>query len=139
MGLKFSFALHILYFSQNFLRTCVCSERTTASIMPGETSNGQSNFNKQEVSLYAHLYEKYVEIKNVDGTDEITPDKYNCHNGGVVLEYVDCRSQPTCTGKRIFLRQNTTSVWDDVLRMCQDAGGTWTQEMAIQVESQLLV
>ncbi|GBC09011.1 hypothetical protein RclHR1_08540010 [Rhizophagus clarus] len=107
--------------------------------MPGETSNSQSNFNKQEVSLYAHLYEKYVEIKNVDGTVEITPDKYNWHNGGVVLEYVDCRPQPTCSGKRILLRQNTASLWDDVLRINQDAGGTLTQEMAIQVESQLLL
>ncbi|POG72395.1 hypothetical protein GLOIN_2v1166165 [Rhizophagus irregularis DAOM 181602=DAOM 197198] len=106
--------------------------------MPGETLNNQSNFNKQEVSLYAHLYEKYVEIKNVDGTVEITPDKYNWHNGGVVLEYVDCRPRPTCTGKRILLRQNTASLWDDVLRINQDAGGTLTQEMAIQVESQLL-
>ncbi|GET51745.1 uncharacterized protein OCT59_025120 [Rhizophagus irregularis] len=107
--------------------------------MPGETLNNQSNFNKQEVSLYAHLYEKYVEIKNVDGTVEITPDKYNWHNGGVVLEYVDCRPRPTCTGKRILLRQNTASLWDDVLRINQDAGGTLTQEMAIQVESQLLL
>jgi hypothetical protein len=59
--------------------------------------------------------------------------------GGVVLEYVDCRPQPTCTGKRILLRQNTASLWDDVLRINQDAGGTLTQEMAIQIESQLLV
>ena len=63
----------------------------------------------------------------------------NYISGGVILECVDRRPQPTCTGKRIFLKQNMSSLWDDILRLNQAAGGTWTQEMAIQMESQLLV
>ena len=63
----------------------------------------------------------------------------NYISGGVILECVDHRPQPTCTGKRIFLRQNMASLWDDILKLNQAAGGAWTQEMAIQMESQLLV
>lgn len=105
--------------------------------MPGEASN--SLLNNFDVSLLAHVYERYVEIKNVDGTVDVTPGKYSWYKGDVVLEYVDHRPQPFCSGKRICLKQNRASLWDDVLKMNQDAGGTWTHEMAIQVESQLLV
>ncbi|CAG8707559.1 6872_t:CDS:2, partial [Funneliformis caledonium] len=86
-----------------------------------------------------HVDERYVEIKNVDGTVDVTPGKYSWYKGDVVLEYVDHRPQPFCSGKRICLKQNRASLWDDVLKMNQDAGGTWTHEMAIQVESQLLL
>ncbi|CAI2185209.1 6604_t:CDS:2, partial [Funneliformis geosporum] len=102
--------------------------------MPGEASN--NNFN---VSLQAHVYEGYVEIKNVDGTVDVTPDKYSWYKGDVVLEYVDHRSQPICSGKRICLKQNRASLWDDMLRMNQGEGGTWKQEDAIKTESKLLL
>jgi hypothetical protein len=76
---------------------------------------------------------------NINHSNDSSFEIMNIFLGDVVLEYVDHRPHPTCTGKRIYLKQNTASLWDDVLRMNQAAGGTWTQEMAVQVESQLLV
>ncbi|CAG8574493.1 1791_t:CDS:2 [Diversispora eburnea] len=91
-----------------------------------------------EVSLYAHIYDKHVEFKNLDNTTDLTIDKYKFYEGHVVVEFKDHRQNPSCDGKRQLLRKNDDSLWNDVLRLNQSTGSSWTYEQAIQIEAKLL-
>ncbi|RIB22706.1 hypothetical protein C2G38_956591 [Gigaspora rosea] len=98
------------------------------------------NLDNSQVSLYAHVYDKRIEFKNLDGTSELNVAKYKFYDGGnVVVEFRDHRQDPKCNGKRSILKQNQTSIWDEILRLNQETGGSWTHEQAIQVEAQLLL
>ncbi|CAG8611191.1 14926_t:CDS:2, partial [Dentiscutata heterogama] len=70
------------------------------------------NLDNSQVSLYAHVYDKRVEFKNLE---------------------------PKCNGKRSKLRQNQASIWDEILRLNKETCSLWTHEQAIQVEAQLLL
>ncbi|RHZ81358.1 hypothetical protein Glove_121g78 [Diversispora epigaea] len=92
-----------------------------------------------EVSLYAHIYDKHVEFKNLDNTTDLNIDKYKFYEGHVVVEFKDHRQNPSCDGKRQLLRKNDDSLWNEVLRLNQSIGSSWTYEQAIQIEAKLLV
>lgn len=97
------------------------------------------NLENSQVSLYAHVYDKRIEFKNLDGTSELNLTKYKFYDGCVVVEFRDHRQDPKYNGKRSFLKHNQTSIWDEILRLNQETGGSWTHEQAIQVEAQLLL
>ncbi|CAG8494841.1 19357_t:CDS:2 [Dentiscutata erythropus] len=86
------------------------------------------NLDNSQVSLYAHVYDKRVEFKNLFVGI--------CF---VVVEFRDHRQEPKCNGKRSKLKHNQTSLWDEILRLNEETGGLWTYEQAIQLESKLLL
>ncbi|CAG8632464.1 1544_t:CDS:2 [Cetraspora pellucida] len=91
------------------------------------------NLDNSQVSLYAHVYDKRIEFRNVDGTSELNVKQYKFYNGCVVVEFLDHRSEPKCNGKRSMLRHNQSSIWDEILRLNQETDGSWTHEQAIQL------
>ncbi|CAG8488803.1 5944_t:CDS:2 [Scutellospora calospora] len=93
----------------------------------------------KKVSLRAHVYDKRIEFKNLDETSELNIDKYTFYDGCVVVEFWDHRNEQKCHGKRSILKHNQTSIWDEILRLNQETGASWTYEQAIQLEAQLLL
>ncbi|CAG8523238.1 5701_t:CDS:2 [Acaulospora colombiana] len=97
------------------------------------------NLDNCKVSLYAYVYDKHIDFKNLDGSTEFSLDKYTLYDGRIVVEFKDYREQKKCDGKRAILRKNHVSVWDDILRLNQATGSNWTYEQAIQMEAKLLL
>ncbi|KAG9294982.1 hypothetical protein G9A89_017776 [Geosiphon pyriformis] len=93
------------------------------------------------VSLYIHVYDNRVDIANSDGTTNFDPTKYKYYNGNIICVFQDHRTNPNpnCTGRWTALRPSGATLWNDILRMNHYAGGTWTQQMAIEIESKLLL
>ncbi|CAG8783541.1 6902_t:CDS:2, partial [Acaulospora morrowiae] len=97
------------------------------------------NLDSCKVSLYAHVYDKHVEFKNLDGSTDLALDKYTFYNGCVIIEFRDHRELPKCDGQRAVLKTNQASIWDDILRLNKNTGSNWTYEEAIQIEAKLLL
>ncbi|CAG8534829.1 6360_t:CDS:2 [Paraglomus occultum] len=107
-------------------------------VVPAQVHSNIS-LDKFEVSLIAHVYDNRIEIRNLDGTDDLTLENYRWYEGCVVVRYEDHRISPTCTGRRTLLRPSSVSIWEDILRLNLEYGGTWTVEDAIRLESKLLL
>ncbi|CAG8465540.1 666_t:CDS:10 [Diversispora eburnea] len=99
----------------------------------------QQDLYNLEVSLHAHLSDKTIDFRNLDGTSDLTVDKYKFYEGCVVVEFKDHRQNPQCDGKRQLLRKNDDSLREDILRLNKSTGSNWSHEQALQVEAKLLV
>ncbi|CAG8434690.1 12383_t:CDS:10 [Ambispora gerdemannii] len=94
-----------------------------------------------KASLFAHIYDDRVDILNTNGTNSFDPDKCKFYRGCLICVFQDHRTNPNpnLTGKWAALRPNSNTLWGDILRMNQAAGGVWTNQTAIELESKLLL
>ncbi|CAG8441456.1 8360_t:CDS:10 [Ambispora leptoticha] len=92
-------------------------------------------------SLFAHIYDDRVDILDTNGSNTFDPDKCKFYRGCLICVFQDHRTNPNpnLTGKWTALRPNSNTLWEDILRMNQAAGGIWTNQKAVELESKLLL